>query len=517
MKNQPNNEKLQTKLDSVYESRAQLWIKYRDLLREAFGFEKFQQFRQFLQENFASKIKSRAVEIKKHPRFTSRKFTNPSSPMNAYDYSFSDINYNADTDVVYGRSVTWIEGGGGVPLSPGYSPASCDPEHSYCWNVLVTTYMTEPDGNSATPEASEGCDGYAIAYLYSNSEVESGDYTTGGEHAGEQNVTSNPYCGVYAPDYNYSNATVTVSKPKVDIFLNGTPITGTTRNVIVGQQISLTTQVTGGTSSNPQWTIPGTRIANYVVTYTNSTSPTSAIVTELTSQNLTQPTIDFYWLDGADSRQVQYSVTINNRPYTGKATFNVKRPTASITTTTGTVDIGTIQMTDFGATGYALHYGSRYGTPGISFHANATLPNGFTGDINWVQLVTSSRRTKTPINGQEQVLEGFGLDTTFPYGDPNTGEESDSPLQELSSPCDYSSVSANDNFTMYLFFKPSNVPGTSIYVPLRKVDWSWSGTGTTSLYCRLKLRSKSNTVNPTGVDVTELPEWVANITQFDFH
>jgi hypothetical protein len=248
LKQQPDNALLETKLDNMYASRGQIWAKYRDLLREAFGFEKFQQFREFLQENFASKIKSNLLEVKKRPRLSS-KLTSPSGVMTVYSNSFSTVNYNPNTDVVYGESVSWYDGGN-IIYSPGFnSPqdGNCDPEHSYCWNVLVTAFMAEPDGNGPQPESIEGCDGEARVFIYPNSEVEDGEYTVSGEHTGEQNLTSYPYCGIYGGGIDdFSNASVTVqttpratidlidavgkdNTAKIDIYVlptnNSTPIT----------------------------------------------------------------------------------------------------------------------------------------------------------------------------------------------------------------------------------------------------------------------------------------------------
>lgn len=43
----------------------------------------------------------------------------------------------------------------------------------------------------------------------------------------------------------------------------------------VGQKVSLVAEVqpAGTTSTNPQWTVPGTRVANYVVTCTGTPEP----------------------------------------------------------------------------------------------------------------------------------------------------------------------------------------------------------------------------------------------------
>lgn len=352
--------------------------------------------------------------------------------------------------------------------------------------------------------------------------MESGDYVIQGNHQGAMNFGPDPSCSLQGADVSSSTSdSVTVSLPKVDILLNGNVITDTTQNVVVGQQISLSAQVTNGTPSNPQWTIPGTRVANYVVDYTNQTSATNAVVTEITNQNLIQPSISFYWVDGAEARQVQYSVKINNKFYTATVTLNVKRPTARLTTKTGTVGLGITEISENGDTAFSLHYGEIFGTPGISFSATATLPNNFSGDIIWVQVV-NSRRTRTPEEGSQQVLEGVGLDTEFPLGEPNTGEESDSPQQPVIPFCSYKSVSAVDSFTTWLMFKPKGIAGVSIYVPLRKVDWSWSGTGTRngsrcSASTTWTLAPPSNTKNPSSEYTTDFPQWIANIKQFDFH
>jgi hypothetical protein len=314
---------------------------------------------------------------------------------------------------------------------------------------------------------------------------------------------------------------------KLEILRNGQVISNMNspiQNVVVGERIDLTTRLVSGsttidtaTMSNRQWTIPGTRIANYVVTYTSSTAPSSGVLTELTSQNLTQSSIQFYWVDGADSRNIQYSARMGNKTYTGNARFNVKRPTVSVTSVTHTTTIyttGQHQELLFGATSV---FGTQ--TPGISFsRTNFQVPTGFSGDSFWVQTINFSF-TRTLADGQTtQTSSATGLDNKFPYSsrDPNAPSTNDLPgvcLRVCGE--DFPSIirmQANINADMWLMFKPNG--NNSIYVPLKKVSWNWSAVairGADFLFVKPEMCC-SNSENPSGADTTSFPQWTKVVT-----
>jgi len=215
-----------------------------------------------------------------------------------------------------------------------------------------------------------------------------------------------------------------------------------------------------------------------------------------------------YWVDAGDNREVTLGCRIGTTQFNKHAFFNVKRPTASITTTTGSVSL------DSNFNVFGLHFGSPTGTPGISFSRSITMPSGFTGgDTQWVQLIDSITRTFTPNGGSIKTASGSGLlDTTYPYA---TGAStSDSPGQGVDS-CNHSAVSANDSFSMWLMFKPSGTG--SIFVPLRKVSWSWSGSGTRTGTCSWTLSTSNHSTNPTDADSTDFPTWSSNVTSLTFH
>src|SRR5205085_7415543 len=338
---------------------------------------------------------------------------------------------------------------------------------------------------------------WATSYTYRFGGIEFGDYgELGGSGYGEMGSTE-------------MSATATYKVYQITIKQDGTDITNTSHDVIVGQQINLVAEVkpAGTTISSQQWTIPGNPIANYAVNFTCETCATSGTVTQLSSLNSSSET--FYWYTGGDNRQVQYSATINGQQYSATATFNVKRPTAQVLATTPG-SVAADQADGF----WALHFGvpGLGNAHGINFSIQSlTIPTGFSGTTEWVQLVTNSTRTAQLNTGPQQTLQGSGLDTLYPYDTGNSTD--DSPAQGLD--CDhYSAYTVNDQFTMWLMFKPSTTG--AIYVPLRKVDWSWNGTAN-RFFCSWTLGSISgHSNNPTDADATTFPQWTTNINQSSF-
>ncbi len=291
---------------------------------------------------------------------------------------------------------------------------------------------------------------------------------------------------------------ISVSVVKVRVKWSSTDITGSMTNVIVGQQINLSAVVdpSGLTPTSYQWTIPGTRIANY------SADATAGTVTHLTATNLTQSSVGFYWIDGADNREVECVVSFNGVACKGKATFNVKRPTASVAATTGAVGVGT--LTNQAAVW--LHFGDKAAIPGISLSQENTIPPGFSGDWEWVQVVQASvLRAKDAVTGKWRKKEGSGLDTTYPYNQSPVLAE-DSPRLELRS----SKVeeTADESFSIWLMFKPSTP--NSIWVPVRKVNWYWKGNAVQSSGS-WSLTSSTHATNPSDADSTDHPTWTGNI------
>ena len=226
-----------------------------------------------------------------------------------------------------------------------------------------------------------------------------------------------------------------------------TDITGQTQNVIVGQQISLTSVVplSGNTITSQSWTIPGTIVGGYAPSANSAAAPASV--------NTTVGSVTFYWVDGADGRQVTYSATLNDgKMYKAVTTFNVKRPTGSMSATaepSSAIVIGTVQ------TFLAYEYGTATaGNSGVHLVNNYSIPTGFSGSFEWAQVVTSSTVNRTSTTGVSQSKSCVGGDS-YPY-DTKTPTD-DSPFEELLT--GYKENKRSDGLSMWLMFKPT--AGTS--------------------------------------------------------
>lgn len=284
--------------------------------------------------------------------------------------------------------------------------------------------------------------------------------------------------------------------PRIEIYRNNQNITNSTQTVVVGEEVYLTTLVvTGGKNiSSREWTVPGTRVANYVVNWTNSTSPTSGVLTQLTNDNLSEPSLKYYWVDGGNSRQVQYEVTIDNRTYSAYTTFNINRPTFNFTRTLGQVAVR--QEDDV----WRLRFGSE-DIPGISFIASSF--SGPSGNRAFVQIATPLRRYQRS-DGNWCRWTGQGLDGGFPY-DNSINSTEDSPSNRLDE--GELKSTANDTFKMYYMYKPTGLNVPAIWVPLKVISWDWSGEAVPQGK-EWVLNSSPTSRNATqATDTTDFPQW----------
>jgi hypothetical protein len=285
---------------------------------------------------------------------------------------------------------------------------------------------------------------------------------------------------------------------------NGHDFTDETNAAIVGQQIPLVAQLsitnsymTNFSLANFQWTVPGFAISNYVadgssgIVYSNFTT---------TSSN-----VNFVWVDDGSNRVVQCSATVNGLKITGKTTFNVLKPTATITTHTTSVNVDTFL-------GYLGFYDPNTFAEGIAFTNTMTIPSGFSGTNEWVQIVLNPYRARLDTNSVWWVFTENGaapyLDTSYPYTN-RFGITANIAYDSPSSPLlnGYSEIIATNSFKMWLMFKPTG----GQWVPLRTVTWNWSGTAILS-GSNWTLISPSWSTNPPDADAgATFPQWNSNV------
>lgn len=289
----------------------------------------------------------------------------------------------------------------------------------------------------------------------------------------------------------------------VDVIIKeGTTVVsdGTSRDKIVGQKVSLTAEILPSdlTVTSKEWTIPGTRIKNYTTTFTAET--TSAVKTPLDDEDLNNTSISYYWVDGADARNVKFSISIdigNNKTFEKETTaiYNVKRPNSTLTTQTGSIFIGTVAGRN------VLAFSGENG--GVSFNASIVLSSGISGTGQYWQKVNTT--VISTLGGNYLPIAGTDLlDTSLPYG--NLPSVSDNPHAIL--PNDATTVVVGSTYTMWLMFKPSG--GDSIWIPLRSVDWRWSGTAKQQ-DGMWTITKSDHSESPESVETTKFPIWNGNV------
>jgi hypothetical protein len=245
--------------------------------------------------------------------------------------------------------------------------------------------------------------------------------------------------------------------------------------------------------SNFHWTAQGTTISNFFIStdaYITNGYPVSLSATN--NQN-----IEFYWMNGGIEQVLCSATMANGQKITGHALFNVKKPSGVITAyipPPGTAEIYADTFS-FGSSSFA----------GIEFFKNDLDTDEIYADGDWdfVQLGTQTFNFQEATNGQWYIETGTGLDTTYPY----SSEGTDSPSTQVDP--QYSQITGKGSCTMYLTYKPSGT--NSIRVPIRQINWHWSGTAT----------NNSGTWSATGsgyVDPNDSPapttiSWTDNIAR----
>jgi hypothetical protein len=274
--------------------------------------------------------------------------------------------------------------------------------------------------------------------------------------------------------------------------------------------MNLTTSVypSNGTVTDSQWTVPGLdsdRIANYVVVPPpqNGYTPTSATVTNLAT--LTNSSVDFYWIT-AGSRTVQYTAKVNQKSVQAQVTFNVQKPTAQISIATSSTNIGVDSQS--GLT--ELRLGNPDTTPGLTFTRTVSIPSGFNGSTQWVQVFTKKSASLMDYNAQVTALNTPGLDDFYPY--PLDAGATSANLKTSDTPAlfldGFVSGSVDFEATMWLLFRPT--AGTNpIWVPLRRVSWVWTANATYD-GATWTINSHSDPTNLSDADSTNHPQWTTN-------
>lgn len=294
----------------------------------------------------------------------------------------------------------------------------------------------------------------------------------------------------------------------------GTNLTAQANTVIVGQQINLGCQlnVTNALLSNSmltnfQWTVPGDAISNYVANGQSGTVYTNFATTNSTAV--------FYWVDATTNRIVQVSATVSGATVAGQATFNLIAPSANLIAFTNgpvAVDAGG----DIPGGGISLHWGdppilaptTNYG---IVVWATNIVLNGCPGNSTFLFVQTGTIQAEhNYTNGTSLRYSGSGLDSYYPAGNFEAYDEVplpyyvDYPAEPVAGSAE---VWRSDTFTSYLLFQPPT--SNSIPVPLKKLQWSWSGLAQINGADGWEVLSSSTALYNVNVNAG-YPTWTSN-------
>lgn len=298
--------------------------------------------------------------------------------------------------------------------------------------------------------------------------------------------------------------------------------------MLVGHRIQLVAEIKGlsGSVEFEQWIIPGKPIYTYQATWQLGK------VFHIPDFDFKgRRDLNFCWVDKG-TKEVVYEIIVNGKLYSAKAKFNVLAPESKTTTETRSVTVDT--NFELYSNKSSLHFGNTNSqdqenpagfstTLGITFNRTTdlkSLPPYFANgnEMKYLQIVNTYFRLKRTEGWYKD--EYIGLDvlpnaTDWPYTTlkPNNPDVAgDAPAFPLFgySERGFSEVELRyGSFEMYTMFKPSGTG--SIWVPLHKVDWDWSGKAIYDDVTGQWIGTGTNKPNPISSEITEHPEWTKTV------
>jgi hypothetical protein len=263
--------------------------------------------------------------------------------------------------------------------------------------------------------------------------------------------------------------------------------------------------------SNHQWTIDDMENKT-VKSYTQSDS--EGVKHELGPDDLDNENIAFHWIDGGTDLEVTYEATVEGVTCSDTVSFEVERPSATLSSTTTTLD----PPIDY-SMGW-MRFGDLSGNPGIKWVAEVTTPDIGAGQIAFVQTVDADHRRILVKDGSEVRWEtdGYLLDsadtdplyqgsTIIGGSDVGSHEKWDSPGDrgETTDWLSATTVSTSVNFHLYLMYK--SIQSGSVWVTLRRLEWFWDGGASRGDETWEMEPGQDSSEDPASSNSIELPEW----------
>jgi len=289
-------------------------------------------------------------------------------------------------------------------------------------------------------------------------------------------------------------------KPMVEIRLEEKDVTDKHQNVVVGERIKLKAVVypEDKDPKKGQWTIQGKFIEDFVV------RGQEGKIDKLEGDELKTPEIKFHWWDKGESLTVNYTTVVDGEDLKAKTTFLVKKPIITLTAETprGTPGCWEVKDKDVYSHNELVYYVPNSHT---MIFRHSVIPPEFSGETQYVQLILVKGRW---IKKEDALyphcldVNKKGLDGQYPYS--SNPEAYDTPGVPVSFLYD-KDLNINFSFNMYLMFKSSKEG--AIFVPLRVIDWVWTGTYKWNEKTKKSICEVTRTEAPKDKATEKYPEW----------
>ena len=299
---------------------------------------------------------------------------------------------------------------------------------------------------------------------------------------------------------------VKVDLAELYIARNGTDVNSESAllDVWVSEKVSVSVGVRGEAVFIPgdasfQWCVPGQVVNGYTgygdgsFDESNEDPDTSEVAHDspLTGDELDNLSIDFYWV-AQGSEEVSVSVSTIGQTSFESSTFDVSRPSVSVTVTTSSLRIVNNNWAELGSAT----------SEGIEFVRSLDALADTLGSYRWTQLITKDNYTWNDATGFHTGYKTLGADNYVTYQYANEVIATDRPGAPLLA--NWTATTRDFGASMYLMWRHQSPD--SIWVPLSVTEWGYysNATQTNGVWTL----SPSSTIRPPMTqDTTIFPEW----------
>jgi hypothetical protein len=298
----------------------------------------------------------------------------------------------------------------------------------------------------------------------------------------------------------------------------------------VGKKVKLEARVIPGADPGQEgtWNIPKDRVIKRF-----KDTPEKGEVIPFGDQDSKTKQVEFFFVDGSPSgkeEKISYTATVGGKKIEGKTTLKVWEPSVQMDVQASpAVSIDVLTDKKKGTTSCRLYLGKvGQGISGIKINSKVRLPDQFSDQghfLEYIQLIKEDILEYHDANYWHYGSNDWLLDTHYPYlglvaeGEIEMDDLPGSDLGKL-----HKELHQYQTFQTFLMFRPKPHDENSTWVPLKLVEWDWSGSA-----IRTKDYSLDKPVQPSDFSLVgprpaspkkkdwkppdAYPQWTENVTE----